>query len=243
MNETNWSNSTLAIELYSNLPSGWEEFFNDPKVKEEINSISNFLELNKSQYDYAPKLCDVFKAFHKTPLNSIKAVICGQDCYHTKDAGTNSPVAIGLAFAINPNVKSIQPSLINIYKKLRMEGYSVNEIGNNLEQWANKGVFLINASLTVNVGDANSHSQVWTDFTKLLFNYIGNKLTKSVFILWGAFAQKYAKYIKGGSKCITGIHPSPLSAYRGFFGKDYFTECNKILLKEWEIEPVDWNIY
>jgi uracil-DNA glycosylase len=184
-----------------------------------------------------PKGTDIFNAFWKTPLNNLKVVILGQDPYH----GANQ--AHGLSFSVQKGIP-IPPSLRNIYKELATDipGFKIPNHG-DLTKWAEQGVLLLNASLTVQEAMPNSHQKKgWETFTDAVIRKISEEKEGIVFILWGAFAQAKSELIdKTKHHIIKSPHPSPFSADRGFFGSRPFSKTNEILKKEGK-EPVDWQI-
>ena len=183
-----------------------------------------------------PPADDIFNAFHLTPLGKVKAVIIGQDPYH------NVGQAHGLCFSVKPG-QQIPPSLVNIYKELSDDlGLKVPNNG-YLNHWAEQGVLLLNNVLTVRAHNAASHSKMgWEQFTDAAIDAV-NKLDRPVvFMLWGSPAQKKgAKLNNPKHLVLKAPHPSPLSAYRGFFGCRHFSKCNEFLEKNGET-PIDWQI-
>lgn len=182
-----------------------------------------------------PATKDVFNAFRCTQFNAVKVVILGQDPYH----GPNQ--AHGLSFSVAPDVR-IPPSLINIYKELEnsIEGFKAPNHG-YLESWAKQGVLLLNTVLTVQAGQAHSHASLgWEKFTDKVIAVINENCRGIVFLLWGAHAQKKGSMIDGQRHHIlTSVHPSPLSAHRGFFGCGHFSKTNE-LLQQQGLAPIDW---
>ena len=183
-----------------------------------------------------PKPSLLFNAFNSTHLNDVKVVIIGQDPYH----GLGQ--ANGLSFSVNEGI-SIPPSLLNIFKELNSDlNIPISKTG-NLQSWANQGVLLLNTILTVEKDNANSHKDIgWEIFTKKVIEVISTKLNNIVFILWG----KQANYINdiidlSKHHIISSVHPSPLSAHRGFFGSKPFSKTNKFLISK-GISPIDWNL-
>jgi len=179
---------------------------------------------------YPPKNC-VFRAF-EMPLSNVKVVLLGQDPYHGPGQ------AHGLSFSV-PDGIVIPPSLRNIQKELQIEfperGYKYGKSG-NLEKWVQQGIFLLNAALTVEEGRPNSHSEVWAEFTDDVIKYIAAN-TNCIFILLGNYAKTKDKFIKNKDRIIYGVHPSPLSAHRGFFNSGLFKEVELKLGQE-----IDWSI-
>lgn len=184
-----------------------------------------------------PSADNVFKAFDLTPLDKVKVVILGQDPYH----GPHQ--AHGLAFSVNEGI-AFPPSLQNIFKELEtdIEDFQIPMHG-DLTPWAEQGVFLLNTVLTVQKGLANSHADWgWEQFTDEVIATLNNQREHIVFMLWGAHAQKKGRVIdKQKHLVLTSPHPSPLSAYRGFFGSRHFSKANQYLL-EHGLEPIDWQL-
>lgn len=177
-----------------------------------------------------------FNALNTTPLDKVKVVILGQDPYPTPGH------AHGLCFSVMPEVKPIPKSLINIYKELKDDLGIENENG-NLQSWAEQGVLLLNSVLTVESGNANSHQgKGWEQFTDKIISVVNNLDHSVVFVLWGAYAQKKGAVIdESKHKVIRSSHPSPLSAYRGFFGSKPFSKTNKFL-KSNDHSEINWEI-
>lgn len=203
--------------------SSWEEIFNNyPKIDELNNMIKKIDEQRLTKTIYPPKE-QVFRVFD-LPLKDIKVVILGQDPYHNPDQ------ACGLSFSVNDGVP-LPKSLINIYKELHDDlGIKPAKTG-NLESWFNQGVFLLNAVLTVEKNSPASHSKMgWENFTDYIIENISEKNENVVFVLWGTYARSKNKLIDSSKhKIIESAHPSPLSAYRGFFGSKVFSQINNYL--------------
>lgn len=211
----------------------WQDFlqaeFNQPYFKK----LSAFLhEAYQNSVVYPPKQ-QVFSAF-TTNLNDVKVVILGQDPYHEPGQ------AHGLAFSVRDDVK-IPPSLVNIYKEINTEfGTPIPKTG-NLKRWQEQGVLLLNNVLTVEAHKAGSHrNQGWEDFTLHCVEYLSEKQPHLVFLLWGRDARNKAKLInKQKHLVLESAHPSPLSAYNGFFGNNHFRQCNDWLESQ-GLKPIDW---
>ena len=203
--------------------SSWEEIFNNyPKIDELNNMIKEIDEQRLTKTIYPPKE-QVFRVFD-LPLKDIKVVILGQDPYHNPDQ------ACGLSFSVNDGVP-LPKSLINIYKELHDDlGIKPAKTG-NLESWFKQGVFLLNAVLTVEKNSPASHSKIgWENFTDYIIENISEKNENVVFVLWGSYARSKNKLIDPSKhKIIESAHPSPLSAYRGFFGSKVFSQINNYL--------------
>lgn len=209
-----------------------EEEFHKPYYRELYDFVRN--EYNTTQI--FPPADDIFSAFHLTPLSKVKVVIIGQDPYH------NVGQAHGLCFSVKPDV-DIPPSLVNIYKELHEDLGC--EIPNNgyLVKWAEQGVLMLNTVLTVRAHQANSHRGIgWEEFTDAAILALNGQDRPIVYILWGAPAQRKAAMLHNPKHLILKApHPSPLSAYRGFFGSRPFSQTNEFLNSH-GIEPVDWQI-
>jgi uracil-DNA glycosylase len=233
--EDDWSNRTLYDFLYSNMPSGWEKFFEQEEVKVEISLISDFLhtEVQEKKKLIWPELPHVLNAFYMCPEKKMKCVILGQDPYHTPNT------AYGLSFSSYPGGQ-IPPSLRNIFRKLLSEGYSIKPTSGYLEKWAREGVLLLNTALTVVQGCPESHLRIWEKFTEQLMNYLYEK-ESLVWILWGKKATKYRGYCHPKSLLLEGGHPSPINTTGSFFSSNYFSPCNDYLSAK-KITPIDWNL-
>ena len=179
---------------------------------------------------------DIFNAFHFTPLEKVKVLLVGQDPYH------NPGQAHGLSFSVAPK-ETIPPSLMNIYKELQTDlGCYVPNNG-YLEKWAKQGVLLLNTVLTVRAHQANSHQGLgWENFTDAVLRAVNNLERPIVVFLWGKPAQAKKQFLNNPRHLILQApHPSPLSAYRGFFGCKHFSKANEFLVKH-GLEPIDWQI-
>ena len=179
-----------------------------------------------------PKL--IFNAFKFTPVSKVKVIIIGQDPYHKQDQ------AEGLSFSVPKNIK-IPPSLVNIYKEIKNDlNIEIHDSG-SLKRWANQGVLLLNNVLTVESGKPNSHKDFgWEIFTEAVIQKISDSKNNLVFMLWGSNAHKKERLIdKNKHLILKSVHPSPLSAYKGFFGCKHFSICNEYLNKN-KIEEIKW---
>ena len=195
-------------------------------LKEEINSGKNIY----------PKPREWFLAFNHTPFNKVKVVILGQDPYHGPGQ------AHGLCFSVQPGVRP-PPSLLNIYKELKSDlGIDPPQNG-NLEKWADQGVLLLNSVLTVQEGSAASHQgKGWETFTDRAIHLLNDKREHLAFLLWGAYSQKKGAFIDRNKHLVLeSVHPSPLSAHRGFLGSRPFSKINHYLEKH-GIEQIDWQL-
>ena len=197
-----------------------------------------FLKVNEeySKYQIFPPADDIFNAFHLTPLKDVKVVILGQDPYH------NIGQAHGLSFSVKPGIEA-PPSLVNIYNELKEDlGCYIPNHG-YLVKWAQQGVLLLNTVLTVRAHQANSHRGIgWEDFTNAVIRILNEQDRPIVFLLWGRPAQNKMSMLNNPNHLIlTAPHPSPLSAYRGFFGCKHFSRTNEFLSQH-GIAPIDWQI-
>ena len=211
----------------------WKPFLKSEFGKPYFKELANFLHQEYETKTIFPKKELVFRAF-KTDLNEIKVVILGQDPYHTPGA------AEGLAFSV-PNSQPIPPSLINIYKEIDSDiGKHANPRG-SLKNWQEQGVLLLNTVLTVEAHKAKSHSgKGWETFTTATIEYLNQNRPHLVFILWGRDARNKKSLIDTSKHLVLeSAHPSPLSAYNGFFGSKPFSKCNDFLIKTGQ-EPITW---
>ena len=217
------------------MDNSWKEIFKDyPKRNELGITVDNINKKRQTATIYPPKEL-VFKVFD-LPLQDIKVVILGQDPYH------NPGQACGLSFSVNDGIP-LPKSLINIYKELYDDlGITPAKTG-NLEKWFKQGIFLLNSVLTVEEYSPASHSNVgWQDFTDYIIETISQKNNNVVFVLWGSYARsKKALIDSSRHKIIESPHPSPLSAYRGFFGSKVFSRINSYL-EEVGKKPIDFNL-
>ncbi len=223
----------------------WEEFLEEEFEKEYFKNLQKFLKTEKKEgKTIFPKEDQIFLAFHLTPFQDIKVVILGQDPYHRKNQ------ANGLAFSVSDSQKKIPPSLKNIFKEIDQEfpessclqKKSVLQKQNgSLQFLAQQGVFLLNSTLTVEEKKAGSHQKKgWEIFTDRVIKKISHEKENIVFLLWGNFAQKKSLLIDEKKHFIlTSSHPSPLSAYRGFFGCEHFIKTNTFLLSK-NFSPIEW---
>jgi len=215
----------------------WKEVLNEEFDKDYFRSLSNFLHKEKADKKIIyPKGSEIFNAFELTPFNEVKAVILGQDPYHGPGQ------AHGLSFSVPHGIKT-PPSLINIYKEISTDLNSPDFPGNrdgNLTGWAKQGVFLLNASLTVQAGLAASHSKIgWEIFTDAVIRQLSDRREHIVFMLWGNFARAKKELIDTSRHLVLeAAHPSPL-ARGAFFGCRHFSKCNDYL-RSHGIEPINW---
>ena len=213
--------------------NSWDELLQEEVQKPYFQKLLQFLEKEYTEKTVFPKKEEIFRAFQMTPVEKVKVVILGQDPYH----GENQ--AEGLAFSVRKGEK-IPPSLRNIYKELESDLAIKSPDHGSLLSWAEEGVLLLNTVLTVEKGKANSHQKKgWELFTNHVIKKVGTQERPVVFFLWGNAAISKKKLIEKHHKIIESVHPSPLSARRGFFGSKPFSEANEVLLKTGQ-SPVKW---
>ena len=217
------------------LGNDWDNILADEWSKPYYRQLHDFLKSEYSKTRIYPDMYDIFNALRYTSFENTRAVIIGQDPYHGPGQ------AHGLCFSVKKGVP-LPPSLSNIYKEITDDlGVAMPQHG-DLTGWARQGVLLLNTVLTVRAGQPNSHKDKgWEIFTDRVISELDRKETPVVFLLWGANAEKKARVItKPIHKKLITVHPSPLSAYRGFFGCRHFSKANKILSESGQ-EPIKWD--
>lgn len=219
------------------IEKSWKSVLNNEFQQEYFKEIKSFILREKSlgKVIYPPGNL-IFNAFNLTPFEAVKVVIIGQDPYHGEGQ------AHGLSFSVPYGIKP-PPSLQNIYKEIAQEfNFSIPNHG-NLESWAKQGVLLLNAILTVNANEPASHKAAgWENFTNAVIHHLSSKKENLVFLLWGRFAQNKDLIIDSNKHLILkAAHPSPFSAYQGFFGCNHFSLTNDYL-KSKMLAPIDWSI-
>lgn len=214
--------------------SDWKWLLQTEMALPYFLSIEEFLKKERQKYSVFPPESDVFTALERTSRGATKVVILGQDPYHGEGQ------AHGLAFSVRPGV-AIPPSLRNIFTELRADVAVPIPNDGDLTAWTHQGVLLLNTTLTVRAGEAGSHHGIgWETLTDAIIRAINEKDERVVFILWGAHARKKRTLITNPQHVvIEGVHPSPLSAYKGFFGSKPFSQANAALIEDGQ-EPVDW---
>ena len=220
----------------SGINGDWYEALKGEFKKPYYKTLFNTVNEEYRTRQIFPPANDIFNAFHLTPLKDVKVVILGQDPYH------NFNQAHGLCFSVKKGVQ-VPPSLVNIYKEAHDDvGIEIPSHG-DLTSWAHQGVLLLNTVLTVQAHRANSHKEKgWEVFTNHIIQAMNQREKPLVFILWGRQAIDKARMIDQTKHCvITSPHPSPLSAYRGFFGSKPFSKTNQFLISQ-GIQPIDWRI-
>ena len=216
--------------------NSWDDLLKDEYQKDYFKNIAMFINKEYREKTIFPPKSNILRAFKLTDYDNVKVVILGQDPYH----GINE--ANGLAFSVSKGVR-LPPSLQNIYKELYNDlGITVSTNG-DLEKWAREGVLLLNSVFTVEKDKPASHKNIgWEQFSDEVIKKVNEKNTPVVFILWGNFAKSKAKYITNPIHLvITSPHPSPFSAYSGFFGSKPFSRTNEFLRKN-NIKEIDWKI-
>jgi uracil-DNA glycosylase len=223
-------------EISPNIDESWKNALWHEFQSEYFAQLKDFLLVEKSNYHVYPPGPLIFNAFNRTPLDNVKVVILGQDPYHGEGQ------AHGLCFSVPPEVKP-PPSLVNIFKEIHTDtGLPIPAHG-NLESWADQGVMLLNATLTVRASFAGSHQKKgWEKFTDRAIQTVSEQCENVVFLLWGRYAQAKESLIdKQKHLVLKAAHPSPLSAYNGFFGCKHFSKTNDFL-REKGVKEIDWRI-
>lgn len=216
------------------IEESWKEQLKDEFEKDYFVKLTDFVRNEYRTKQIFPPAKFIFNAFDHTPFDKVKVVILGQDPYH------NDGQAHGLSFSVPDGIQP-PPSLVNIFKEINRDlGIPVPRSG-NLTRWANQGVMLLNATLTVQAHMAGSHQKKgWEEFTDAAIHKLAEGRENIVFILWGSYAQKKAAFIDGNRHLVLrSVHPSPLSAHNGFFGNNHFSTANKYLASK-GIAPIEW---
>lgn len=213
----------------------WDEILKEEFASESYLRLREFLKREYSSRTIYPSMFDIFNSMKKTAFKDVKAVILGQDPYHEKGQ------AMGLSFSVPAGVEK-PPSLVNIFKELHSETGMEIPASGDLTGWANQGVLLLNAVLTVREHAANSHKgKGWEEFTDSIIKKISEGRENVVFLLWGGNARSKKPLIDGTKHLILECaHPSPLSAYNGFFGCGHFIKANEYLIKHGKT-PIEWS--
>ena len=216
-----------------NIQNSWDEVLSDEFKSEYYLKLREFLKKEYFSRTIYPPMNDIFNALKLTPYEKVKVVILGQDPYHEKGQ------AEGLCFSVPKGVKT-PPSLVNIFKEIK-DDLNIDNTSPELSCWAKQGVLLLNTSLTVREGQANSHSgKGWEILTDAIIKKLNDRKQPIVFLLWGANARSKAAFITNKNHLVlSAAHPSPLSSYNGFFGCKHFSKTNEFLIKN-GIEPIDW---
>lgn len=212
----------------------WDDVFKNINENHDFSTLKETLSSRYQTGNVFPPRDEIYTAFELTPFENVKVVILGQDPYHGQGQ------AHGLAFSVNDGIK-LPPSLRNIYKELE-DDLGIKRQSGSLKDWAREGVLLLNTVLTVDESQANSHRGLgWEVFTDSVIEAVSDDLEGVVFILWGKPAQSKIKLIDTSKHhIIQSVHPSPLSAYRGFFGSKPFSQTNDYLVSQGS-SPIDWS--
>ena len=216
------------------IEKSWQEVLQTEFDKPYFENLVGFVKQEYASNTIFPPAGQIFNAFNTCPFNNVKVVILGQDPYHGPGQ------AHGLCFSVNDGIQ-FPPSLQNIFKEITSDlGIPAPKTG-NLTRWAEQGVLLLNATLTVRASQAGSHQgKGWEEFTDSVIKIISEKAENVVFILWGSYAIKKKSLINASKHCIlTAPHPSPLSSYRGFFGCKHFSQTNEYLQSVGKT-PINW---
>lgn len=216
------------------IEDSWKKKLQTEFDKPYFKTLTDFVRNEYQQSTIFPPGRLIFNAFNLCPFNQVKVVIIGQDPYHGPGQ------AHGLCFSVNDGIP-FPPSLVNIFKEIKVDLGKEIPTSGNLTRWAEQGVLLLNATLTVRAHQAGSHQRRgWEEFTDATIRLLAEEREHLVFILWGAYAQKKGAFIDRNKHLVlTSAHPSPLSAYNGFFGNKHFSQANAYLASH-GIEPIDF---
>lgn len=216
------------------IEQSWKDVLSNEFDKSYFIQLTQFVRQEYSTKTIYPPGRLIFNAFNSCPFHQVKVVIIGQDPYH------GPRQANGLCFSVNDGIET-PPSLINIYKEIQQEFGTPVPVSGNLQRWADQGVLLLNATLTVEAHRPGSHqNKGWEQFTDAAIYALSQQRENIVFILWGSYAQKKGAHIdKSKHLVLTSAHPSPLSAYRGFFGNNHFRLANQYL-EQHGLTPIKW---
>lgn len=219
------------------LPASWKPALGSELKQPYYEKLQLFVDTERKTHTIYPPEGDEYNAFKYTPYDKVSVFLLGQDPYH--GAGQ----AHGLCFSVQPHVKRLPPSLINIYKEMHADVGTQTPNNGYLVSWAEQGILMLNAVLTVRAGEANSHKgKGWEKFTDAAIKAVNEKPDPVVFVLWGGYAQKKASLIDTSRHTIIqSAHPSPLSAHNGFFGSRPFSKINAALAQAHKPE-IDWQI-
>ena len=223
-------------DINPHIEKAWKKILWDEFQSPYFSELKTFLVEEAGSRTIYPPGALIFNAFQHTPFDNVKVVILGQDPYH----GLGQ--AHGLCFSVPPGIKA-PPSLVNIFKELKADLEIPVPAHGNLESWADQGVLLLNATLTARAGEAGSHqNKGWETFTDAVIQKISQQKSNVVFLLWGRYAQAKEALVDGSKHLVLkAAHPSPFSAYNGFFGCRHFSLANNYL-EEKGIEPVNWTL-
>lgn len=212
----------------------WQEYFDVEQRKDYYLALREFLKSEYAHYTVFPPMDEIFTAFTLTPLSRVRVVLVGQDPYHEKGQ------AMGLSFSVRENVQ-MPPSLQNIEKEIEAEGFDTSSFSSDLTRWAEQGVLLMNTTLTVREHQALSHTgKGWEIFTDRCIGILNSDSSPKVFLLWGRNARNKKTMITNPAHLVLeSAHPSPLSAWNGFFGNNHFRLTNEFLVRN-GFDPISW---
>jgi len=224
------------MQVNPQIEESWKEVLASEFANSYFMELKEFLTEEKAKYTVYPPGSKIFNAFQLTPFNQVKVVILGQDPYHGPGQ------AHGLCFSVPQGIVP-PPSLVNIFKEIEKDLGIPIPSGGNLEKWARQGVLLLNATLTVRANQPGSHQKRgWETFTHAVISKLSERRVGIIFLLWGKFAQEKESLIDTNKHYILkAAHPSPFSAYNGFFGCRHFSKTNEILRKH-GLQEIDWNL-
>ncbi len=224
------------MQVNPQIEESWKEILASEFDKSYFMELKEFLTEEKAKYTVYPPGSKIFNAFQLTPFNQVRVVILGQDPYHGPGQ------AHGLCFSVPQGIIP-PPSLVNIFKEIEKDLGLPIPGGGNLEKWARQGVLLLNATLTVRANQPGSHQKRgWENFTHAVISKLSEKRVGLIFLLWGKYAQEKESLIDTNRHYILkAAHPSPFSAYNGFFGCRHFSKTNEILRKH-GLQEIDWNL-
>jgi len=216
------------------IESTWKSRLTREFEKPYFGQLTSFVRDEYKKHRIYPPGKDIFRAFDHCPFDNVKVVIIGQDPYH------GPRQANGLCFSVNPGIQ-MPPSLVNIFKEIKNDLGKDMPADGSLDRWAEQGVLLLNATLTVRANQAGSHqNKGWEDFTDAVIRTLAEEREHLVFMLWGSYAQRKGEVIDAARHCVLkSVHPSPLSANRGFFGNRHFSTANAYLRSKGKAE-IDW---
>ncbi len=213
----------------------WKQFIEEEQSKPYFESLQAFVDEEYKNHTVYPPRELIYEAYKRVEYQDVKVLILGQDPYHQPNQ------AMGLSFSVFPGNK-LPKSLVNIFKELKND-LGIDNVSGDLRNWANQGVFLLNALLTVRANEPASHAKKgWETFTDQSIQYLSQREKPIVFILWGKWAQSKKSLIDSHHYIIESSHPSPLGAYRGFWDSKPFSRTNT-QLENWGVEPIDWRTY
>ncbi len=215
----------------------WQTLLADEFQKDYYKQLHDFLKQEYRTQTIYPDMYDIFNCLHGTAYKDVKVVIIGQDPYHGPGQ------AHGYSFSVRPGIPA-PPSLVNIYKELMTDVGCTMPTHGYLKEWADQGVLMLNAVLTVRAGQAGSHrNKGWEHFTDHIISLLNDREDPIIFLLWGRYARDKKALISNPRHCVLeAAHPSPLSAYNGFFGCHHFSKANAMLVQMGK-EPIDWQIH